>query len=69
MEMRNGRLFVLAAAVAALVFATGLSAAAGDLDPTFDGDGLSSPTSRAVHTTWGVGSSSNKTGRLSWPAA
>lgn len=37
--MSNARRFVLAAAVVALVFATGLSAAAGDLDPTFDGDG------------------------------
>ncbi len=37
--MRKTRRFVLAAAVLALVFATGLSAAAGDLDPTFDGDG------------------------------
>jgi uncharacterized delta-60 repeat protein len=37
--MRNARLFMFAAAVVALVFATGLSAAAGDLDATFDGDG------------------------------
>jgi len=37
--MSKVRLFSVAAAVLALVFATGLSAAAGDLDTTFDGDG------------------------------
>jgi hypothetical protein len=37
--MSKARLFSVAAAVVALVFATGLSAAAGDLDTTFDGDG------------------------------
>jgi uncharacterized delta-60 repeat protein len=38
--MRTARRFILAAVVVALVFVTGLSAAAGDLDPTFDGDGI-----------------------------
>ncbi len=37
--MSKARGFMVAAAVLALVFATGLSAAAGDLDPTFDADG------------------------------
>ena len=39
-QMSKARLFSVAAAVLALVFATGLSAAAGDLDATFDGDGI-----------------------------
>jgi uncharacterized delta-60 repeat protein len=38
--MSKVRLLGVAAAVLALVFATGLSAAAGDLDTTFDGDGI-----------------------------
>jgi uncharacterized delta-60 repeat protein len=37
--MSNVRRLILAAAVMALVFATGLSAAAGDLDTSFDSDG------------------------------
>ena len=37
--MSKARRFIVGAAVVALVFATGLSAAAGDLDTSFDGDG------------------------------
>jgi uncharacterized delta-60 repeat protein len=37
--MKNPRLLSVAAVALALVFTSGLSAAAGDLDPTFDGDG------------------------------
>jgi uncharacterized delta-60 repeat protein len=37
--MRNLRLLVITGVALALLFTSGLSAAAGDLDPTFDGDG------------------------------
>jgi uncharacterized delta-60 repeat protein len=38
--MKNLRLFSIAAVTCALVFTTGLSAAVGDLDTTFDADGI-----------------------------